>query len=296
MVKEFLLEKDMNLSYQKIREKYVENSRCSVLDENSARVIFKDNNSSILYKLAKNALGFEINKKEVSLSGANDVFLETYCVNKNDYILVKSPLNTNSVSTNPASSYIKTLQPTNLGLKRLILTCMLEHSYFSKDDRYKKRGVSIEIINQSYLKLQDEHRALSLNFSSFFIHKLIELSLKFDIEPGDIVAHSFLIDNKSLKLTQFGLTEDIYLNNMRTVFLQKLNVDNNNNNNNNISVRTSFIRQFDGSWLLNSDFEIDTIPGGYSSLEEFYENTFGKTIDFSDHSIYDKNNSFIKNE
>ena len=52
MVKEFLLEKDMNLSYQKIREKYVEDSRCSVLDENSARVIFKDNNSSILYKFS----------------------------------------------------------------------------------------------------------------------------------------------------------------------------------------------------------------------------------------------------
>lgn len=288
-MKEILIEIDYDVTYKKLLKVLKPEKGFRFLEENAGRIFFikeSSNNSLELFRLAKNNLGLEINKKEVEIAKLEDSFPDIRCVYDNNYLLINTSLS-NTSNYVDLNSIIKTSGESTEEERAKILLKILEYQYFLKENKWEKR-VSKEHKIRSLKELHkfEAHlNVLSLNFSNKVLQKLIDITHKYNLEPADLLRYSFKERSKNkIKLLNFGLTEDIYFNNMKRIHIEG----------NDLRLSTFFIKSFSGEWILDNVASKKLNEIGYESAEDFYYQNYGEKIDFSDNSIYGKNNSFIK--
>lgn len=290
MNNKLLLEKDYEKIYQNLRNYCLLDKGLNLLEESVGNTFFitkNKNGTNYIYKLAKNTLGLKLNEKEIELSNLNSCFSESFQVYNNSNFLIKTKF------PNNIKSHILHKVKTSYSLmdsdKLTLLNAILDYNYFLELNLFKKRNVSKQKLDNNLSQFEKRFKLLSLNRSNIYIDKFIEIVVKYNLEPADMIKRAFIDEFDNIKFLQYGLTEQVFFQNLRRV---SLNVDLNDSI---LKFNVGVVKRFNGKFSPTDDV-LDKIKKEFNSdsLEEFYFNTFKEKIDFSDESIYSDNNIFIK--
>jgi len=243
-----------------MKEKFLEakshlEETCELIIDSSNRIVFKDDNKA--YKLAKNMLGLDSNREELRLSSKEEAFInmESYI---DDLVICTDLIDASKENT--VMNHLK--------VSLRFIEWVLTHAYFSHNDRYLRRGLTKEMIDQNYLGPVS-------SFGIEILQELNDIAIKHSVEPLDLIHGSFVIGGK-LKIIDFGLTEKNYLRNMRRICLRAPNTQ----------MDTFVLRDFEGNFIPS----LESYTEDNLTLDEIIENRFGiKKINYEDDKIYRNN-------